>query len=30
MDFLIMGNFAIERAAQPRQNVSRRVLPSAD
>jgi carbamoyltransferase len=30
MDFLIMGSFVIERIAQPRQNISRRILPQAD
>ena len=30
MDFLIMGNFVIERAAQPRQLLQRRVAPQAD
>jgi carbamoyltransferase len=30
MDYLIMGSFVIERTAQPQQNVSRRILPSAD
>jgi carbamoyltransferase len=30
MDYLIMGSFVIERSAQPQQNVSRRILPSAD
>lgn len=30
MDFLILGNFAVERAAQPRQNISRRISPQAD
>jgi carbamoyltransferase len=30
MDYLIMGSFVIERIAQPQQNVSRRILPSAD
>jgi carbamoyltransferase len=30
MDFLIMGGFVIERTAQPRQNISRRILPQAD
>jgi carbamoyltransferase len=30
MDYLIMGGFVIERTAQPRQNISRRILPQAD
>ena len=30
MDYLIMGSFVIERTAQPRKAMSRRVLPQAD
>ena len=30
MDYLILGSFVIDRAAQPRQKISRRILPSAD
>ena len=30
MDYLIMGSFVIERTAQPQQNISRRISPSAD
>jgi carbamoyltransferase len=30
MDYLIMGNFVIERTAQPHQKIQRRILPSAD
>jgi carbamoyltransferase len=30
MDYLIMGGFVIERTAQPRQKVQRRILPQAD
>jgi carbamoyltransferase len=30
MDYLIMGGFVIERAAQPRRDVQRRILPQAD
>ena len=30
MDYLIMGSFVIDRAAQPRQTIFRRILPSAD
>jgi carbamoyltransferase len=30
MDFLILGNFVIERIAQPQQKISRRILPQAD
>ena len=30
MDYLIMGGFVIERAAQPRQKLQRRVTPQAD
>jgi carbamoyltransferase len=30
MDYLIMGSFVIARAAQPRQTIFRRILPSAD
>jgi carbamoyltransferase len=30
MDYLIMGSFVIERTAQPRQKISRRILPQAD
>ena len=30
MDYLIMGGFVIERAAQPRQKIQRRILPQAD
>ncbi|MEJ0089511.1 MAG: carbamoyltransferase [Limisphaerales bacterium] len=30
MDYLIMGSFVIERTAQPRQKILRRILPSAD
>ncbi len=30
MDYLIMGGFVIERAAQPQQQVQRRILPQAD
>jgi carbamoyltransferase len=30
MDYLIMGGFVIERTAQPRQKISRRILPQAD
>jgi carbamoyltransferase len=30
MDFLIMGNFVIERTAQPQQKIARRILPQAD
>jgi carbamoyltransferase len=30
MDYLIMGSFVIERTAQPRQKIQRRVLPQAD
>jgi len=30
MDYLIMGSFAIERTAQPRQKIQRRIAPQAD
>jgi carbamoyltransferase len=30
MDYLIMGSFVIERTAQPRQKIERRILPQAD
>jgi len=30
MDYLIMGGFVIERTAQPRRKISRRILPHAD
>ncbi|MGH7975034.1 MAG: carbamoyltransferase family protein [Limisphaerales bacterium] len=30
MDFLIFGNFVIERAAQPQQKIQRRILPQTD
>jgi len=30
MDYLILGNFVIERTAQPQQKISRRILPQAD
>jgi carbamoyltransferase len=30
MDYLIMGGLVIERAAQPQQKISRRILPQAD
>jgi len=30
MDYLILGGFVIDRAAQPRQTILRRILPSAD
>ncbi len=30
MDYLVMGGFVVERAAQPQQKISRRVLPQAD
>jgi len=30
MDYLIMGSFVIERAAQPRQKIERRIAPQAD
>jgi carbamoyltransferase len=30
MDYLIMGDFVIERAAQPHRNVERRILPQKD
>jgi len=30
MDYLVMGHFVIERAAQPRKKVERRILPQAD
>jgi carbamoyltransferase len=30
MDHLIMGSFVIERTAQPRQKIARRILPQAD
>ncbi len=30
MDFLIIGNFVIERTAQPKTNLARRVAPQAD
>ena len=30
MDYLIMGSLVIERTAQPRQKISRRILPQAD
>ncbi len=30
MDYLIMGSFVIERAAQPRQKIQRRIFPQAD
>ena len=30
MDYLIMGSFIIERTAQPRQKITRRILPQAD
>ena len=30
MDYLIMGSFVIERTAQPRQKIQRRILPQAD
>jgi len=30
MDYLILGSFVIERTAQPRQKIGRRILPQAD
>jgi carbamoyltransferase len=30
MDWLILGDFVIERTAQPRQTVARRLAPQAD
>jgi carbamoyltransferase len=30
MDYLVMGNYVIERVAQPQANVARRVLPQSD
>jgi carbamoyltransferase len=30
MDYLIMGDFMIERAAQPHRKVERRILPQMD
>jgi hypothetical protein len=30
MDYLIMGSFVIERVAQPRQQIQRRILPQGD
>jgi carbamoyltransferase len=30
MDFLVLGGFVVERAAQPQKNVGRRVAPQAD
>jgi hypothetical protein len=30
MDYLIIGNFVIERVAQPAQKIQRRILPQAD
>ena len=30
MDYLIMGGFVIERTAQPRQKIQRRIVPQAD
>ena len=30
MDYLVMGSFVIERTAQPRQKIQRRILPQAD
>ncbi len=30
MDFLILGSYVIERTAQPRQNIARRIAPQAD
>jgi carbamoyltransferase len=30
MDFLVIGNYVIERTAQPQKNLSRRVAPQAD
>jgi carbamoyltransferase len=30
MDFLVMGSYVIERAAQPKQKILRRILPQAD
>jgi hypothetical protein len=30
MDFLILGNYVIERVAQPNKNMMRRVSPQAD
>jgi carbamoyltransferase len=30
MDYLIMGSFVIERTAQPRQKIQRRILPQVD
>ena len=30
MDFLILGNFVVERRAQPQKNLARRVAPQAD
>ena len=30
MDFLILGNFVVERLAQPKKNLARRVAPQAD
>ena len=30
MDYLIMGSFVIERTAQPRQKIQRRIAPQAD
>jgi carbamoyltransferase len=30
MDYLILGNFVIDRLAQPKANISRRVQPQGD
>ena len=30
MDFLILGNFVVERLAQPQKQIERRILPQAD
>ena len=30
MDYLVMGNYLIQRSAQPQQNIPRRILPQAD
>jgi len=30
MDYLVMGSFVLERSAQPRQKIQRRVVPQAD
>jgi carbamoyltransferase len=30
MDYLVLGSFVIDRAAQPQQKISRRILPQAD